>query len=153
MWANRNGFFYVLDRATGKFLLGKPFVKVNWASGLDEKRPADPDAAAGRAADLAGQSGRHQLVSAVVQPAHRAVLLLRRGKTTRPIFGGEPVDVSAQGRNFGGGVNRSVAPVPGAPAMPASAPRPDQQLDRSGRQRRGDRDRSADRRAEVEVHA
>jgi alcohol dehydrogenase (cytochrome c) len=35
MWANRNGFFYVLDRATGKFLLGQPFVKVNWASGFD----------------------------------------------------------------------------------------------------------------------
>ena len=37
MAANRNGFFYVLDRVTGKFLLGKPFIKVNWASGLDEK--------------------------------------------------------------------------------------------------------------------
>lgn len=37
MWANRNGFFYVLDRATGKFLQGTPYVKVNWASGLDEK--------------------------------------------------------------------------------------------------------------------
>ena len=35
LWANRNGFFYVLDRVTGKFLLGKPFVKVNWADGLD----------------------------------------------------------------------------------------------------------------------
>src|SRR5579872_3021908 len=34
-WGNRNGFFYVLDRATGKFLAGRPFVKVNWASGLD----------------------------------------------------------------------------------------------------------------------
>src|SRR4051794_3199212 len=34
--ANRNGFFYVLDRVTGKFLSGKPFVKVNWASGLDD---------------------------------------------------------------------------------------------------------------------
>ena len=52
LWANRNGFFYVLDRATGQFLLGKPFVKVNWASGLDEKgRPhehAEPDAARAR---------------------------------------------------------------------------------------------------------
>jgi alcohol dehydrogenase (cytochrome c) len=37
LWANRNGFFYVLDRATGQFLLGKPFVEVNWASGFDEK--------------------------------------------------------------------------------------------------------------------
>lgn len=37
MWANRNGFFYVLDRVTGQFLLGKPFVEVTWASGFDEK--------------------------------------------------------------------------------------------------------------------
>lgn len=30
--ANRNGFFYVLDRADGKLLLAKPFVKkLNWA--------------------------------------------------------------------------------------------------------------------------
>ena len=36
LWANRNGFFYVLDRTTGKFILGKPFAKVTWASGLDE---------------------------------------------------------------------------------------------------------------------
>src|SRR5437867_5537737 len=35
LWANRNGFFYVLDRATGQFLLGKPFVEVNWSSGFD----------------------------------------------------------------------------------------------------------------------
>jgi alcohol dehydrogenase (cytochrome c) len=37
MWANRNGFFYVLNRETGAFLSGAPFVKVNWASGLDAK--------------------------------------------------------------------------------------------------------------------
>lgn len=36
LWANRNGFFYVLDRATGKFLLGKPFVHETWATGLDK---------------------------------------------------------------------------------------------------------------------
>jgi alcohol dehydrogenase (cytochrome c) len=33
--ANRNGFYYVLDRATGEFLLGAPFVEENWAKGLD----------------------------------------------------------------------------------------------------------------------
>jgi alcohol dehydrogenase (cytochrome c) len=37
LWANRNGMFYVLDRTNGQFLLGKPFVKVNWATGFDEK--------------------------------------------------------------------------------------------------------------------
>jgi PQQ-dependent dehydrogenase (methanol/ethanol family) len=36
--ANRNGFFYALDRVTGEFLLGEPFVhKLTWASGLDAK--------------------------------------------------------------------------------------------------------------------
>ena len=35
-WANRNGFFYVLDRATGKFLRGNAYVKQNWATGLDD---------------------------------------------------------------------------------------------------------------------
>ncbi len=37
LWANRNGFFYVLDRTTGEFLLGKPFIKETWAVGIDEK--------------------------------------------------------------------------------------------------------------------
>lgn len=36
-WANRNGFFYVLDRRTGEFLSGVPFVEQNWAEGLDAK--------------------------------------------------------------------------------------------------------------------
>lgn len=36
-WANRNSFFYVLDRVTGEFLLGKPFAKQTWAEGLDAK--------------------------------------------------------------------------------------------------------------------
>ncbi|MBI1354989.1 MAG: PQQ-dependent dehydrogenase, methanol/ethanol family [Acidobacteria bacterium] len=35
LWGNRNGFFYVLDRATGEFLLGKPFIHQDWAEGLD----------------------------------------------------------------------------------------------------------------------
>jgi alcohol dehydrogenase (cytochrome c) len=35
-WAHRDGVFYVLDRSNGKFLLGKPFVKVNWLAGFDE---------------------------------------------------------------------------------------------------------------------
>ena len=31
--ADRNGFFFVLDRTNGELLLAKPFVKVNWATG------------------------------------------------------------------------------------------------------------------------
>ena len=34
--ANRNGFYYVLDRTNGKLLLAKPFVKQTWNQGFDE---------------------------------------------------------------------------------------------------------------------
>ena len=37
MWANRNAFFYVLDRETGEYLLGKPFARQTWAKRLDEQ--------------------------------------------------------------------------------------------------------------------
>jgi alcohol dehydrogenase (cytochrome c) len=36
LWGNRNGIFYVLDRTSGQFLLGKPFAKVTWTTGLDD---------------------------------------------------------------------------------------------------------------------
>jgi alcohol dehydrogenase (cytochrome c) len=37
LWANRNGLAYVLDRTTGEFLIGKPYVKVTWMDGFDPK--------------------------------------------------------------------------------------------------------------------
>ena len=36
MQANKNGFYYVIDRITGKFISGQPFAQVTWAKGLDE---------------------------------------------------------------------------------------------------------------------
>jgi alcohol dehydrogenase (cytochrome c) len=35
LWADKNGLMYALDRATGQFLVGKPFVQVNWMTGFD----------------------------------------------------------------------------------------------------------------------
>jgi quinohemoprotein ethanol dehydrogenase len=37
MQAPKNGFFYVIDRATGKLISAKPFTVVNWANGIDMK--------------------------------------------------------------------------------------------------------------------
>jgi alcohol dehydrogenase (cytochrome c) len=38
MQANRNGFFYVIDRANGKLLSAKQYIEgVNWATGIDMK--------------------------------------------------------------------------------------------------------------------
>jgi alcohol dehydrogenase (cytochrome c) len=44
MDANRNGFFYVLDRSTGRLLAANPYVNVTWASRVDLEtgRPARP---------------------------------------------------------------------------------------------------------------
>src|SRR5215510_4712910 len=40
IFANRNGFFYVLERATGKLIYGKPFIQTSWAKELTpEGRP------------------------------------------------------------------------------------------------------------------
>ncbi len=54
--ADRNGFFYVLNREDGKFVSAAPFVKdISWASGIDEtgrpifveeNRPGNPSASA-----------------------------------------------------------------------------------------------------------
>ena len=69
LWANRNGLAYVIDRTTGEFLLGKPYVKVNWMDGFDPKgRPlAFPDSSdAARHADHAdGANNRRRRL-----PAH-----------------------------------------------------------------------------------
>jgi PQQ-dependent dehydrogenase (methanol/ethanol family) len=35
MQANKNGFFYVLDRVTGAFISAQPFATVTWAKGID----------------------------------------------------------------------------------------------------------------------
>jgi alcohol dehydrogenase (cytochrome c) len=35
--ANRNAFYYVLDRSTGEFLAGQQYAKQTWAKGLDDR--------------------------------------------------------------------------------------------------------------------
>ena len=78
--ADRNGFYYVLDRTDGKLLLAKQFLRnVTWASGIGAdgrpiKLPNQEPTETGHARlPVAGR--RHQLVFALVQSAHRHVLL------------------------------------------------------------------------------
>jgi alcohol dehydrogenase (cytochrome c) len=35
--ANRNAFYYVLDRTSGEFVAGRPYAKQTWAKGLDDR--------------------------------------------------------------------------------------------------------------------
>ncbi|MBO6767444.1 MAG: PQQ-dependent dehydrogenase, methanol/ethanol family [Erythrobacter sp.] len=42
MQAPKNGFFYVLDRATGEFISAEPYIPLNWATRMDENgRPIE----------------------------------------------------------------------------------------------------------------
>jgi alcohol dehydrogenase (cytochrome c) len=43
MQASRNGYFFVLDRITGRNLLTTPFAAVNWAKGIDADGRPIPD--------------------------------------------------------------------------------------------------------------
>ena len=63
MQANKNGFFYVLDRATGEFLSGKPFVSgITWAAGLDPKT--------GRPIEVKSISEKPAIISPAPDGAH-----------------------------------------------------------------------------------
>jgi alcohol dehydrogenase (cytochrome c) len=41
--ACRNGWFFVLDRATGKAIVSKEYVKTNWSKGIDKRGQPIPD--------------------------------------------------------------------------------------------------------------
>jgi glucose dehydrogenase len=37
MQANKNGFYYVLDRLTGQFISAGPYARINWSTGIDQR--------------------------------------------------------------------------------------------------------------------
>jgi alcohol dehydrogenase (cytochrome c) len=116
VWANRNGNFYVLDRETGKFLVGKPFVKVNWMDKFDERgRPNQTPQPPGQPT-WPGNQGGTNWYSPSYSP-HTGLFYIPAWEGYATIFGGTPVEYQ-EGRNFGGGANRNYVPVPGAPAVP-----------------------------------
>jgi alcohol dehydrogenase (cytochrome c) len=116
VWANRNGNFYVLDRETGKFLVGKPFVKVNWMDKFDERgRPNQTPQPPGQPT-WPGNQGGTNWYSPSYSP-HTGLFYIPAWEGYATVFGGTPVQYQ-EGRNFGGGANRNHVPVPGAPAVP-----------------------------------
>ena len=122
LFANRNGFFYVLDRATGKFLLGKPFAKLNWASGLDANgRPIQTPQPPG-ATTAPHQQGATNWYSPSYSP-RTGLFYVSTWQDVQGVFRATP-QVYEAGRNFAGGGFRSSAPVPDAPGPPTLARAP-----------------------------
>jgi len=80
MQAPKNGFFYVLDRDTGKLISAKPFVKVTWASGVDLQSGRPVEAANARFTHgpfemWPGNNGGHSWLPMSFSPAAGLVYL------------------------------------------------------------------------------
>ena len=113
LWANRNGNFYVLDRATGTFLLGKPFVRVNWMSGFDANgRPIQTPQPAGLPTYPAIQGGTNWYSPSYSRRTQ--MLYISAWEDQGQLFGATPIEYQ-EGRNFTGGVNQPFVPMPGEP--------------------------------------
>jgi alcohol dehydrogenase (cytochrome c) len=116
MAANRNGFFYVLDRVTGKFLLGKPFIKVNWASGLDEKgRPVQTPQAPGEPT-YPGQQGGTNWWSPAYSP-RTGLFYVGAWENVSGVFSSQPATYKPGG-SFMGGTFRATRPTPESAVSP-----------------------------------
>jgi alcohol dehydrogenase (cytochrome c) len=116
MTANRNGFFYVLDRVTGKFLLGKPFTNVNWASGLDENgRPIQTPQPPG-APTRPTQQGATNWYSPSYSP-RTGLFYASIWEDGSGVFTSQAQEYRA-GQNFMGGNFRWTRPAPDAPVPP-----------------------------------
>ena len=113
LWANRNGIFYVLDRTTGQFLLGKPFVKVTWANGFDEKgRPQRvPGKVSTKEGTLIypGNPGGTSWYSPSYSP-RTGLFYVSSWANSSTYYSKFPVGEYREGRTYGGGMTRSVIP-------------------------------------------
>jgi alcohol dehydrogenase (cytochrome c) len=103
LWANRNGFYYVLDRSTGEFLHGSAFVQQNWNAGLDAKgRPIELPKSEKRqegALLFPGNVGGTSWWSPTYYPARQLMIVpvLEQGMVFFPSFDSPP---KGSGRSF-----------------------------------------------------
>jgi len=115
LWGNRNGFFYVLDRTTGKFLSAMPFVKVNWASGIDDKGRPIPTPQPDGQPTWPGVQGGTNWYSPSYSP-RTGLFYLSAWDGYASIFKPESSQY-VPGRNFLGGGATPYAQVQGAPGV------------------------------------
>lgn len=118
LFANRNGFFYVLDRATGKFILGRPFAdKINWASGLDERGRPIPTPQPIGSPTFPGIQGATNWYSPSYSP-RTGLFYVSVWEDYGTMFGVRLPVPYRDGGTPSGGANRPYVPIPGAPSMP-----------------------------------
>ena len=125
MQANKDAFFYVIDRVTGQFISAGPFSQVTWASGLDPKtgRPiVNKEAWYGSTATLItpGGGGAHNWSPMAFNPMTGLTYVPTSTLNTFSYA------VEAPFNPRPGSTTGTVrpAPTPTAPAPPAIGPKP-----------------------------
>jgi len=104
-WAARNGFFYLLDRNDGKFLLAKAFVRQTWAKGFDDKGrpeviPGQEPTPEGRGDIFPGVDGGANWMSHSYSPLTKLMYVAAREE--RRVFTKNTVQHAAEGNNAAG---------------------------------------------------
>ena len=115
LWANRNGYFYVLDRVTGEFLTGTPFVRVNWSSGLQENGRPIPTPQPAGSPTWPGNQGGTNWYPPSFSPS-TGLFYVSAWEDYATIYRPQE-SVFTPGRAFLGGGFDVLTPVPGAPGV------------------------------------
>jgi quinohemoprotein ethanol dehydrogenase len=130
MQANKDGFYYVLDRVTGQFISGQPFARVTWAKGLNEAtgRPiVNEEAHYGNDAISISPSagGGHNWSPMSFNPATGLVYIPSNPNSSQTIAMDPKFEYHPDRKNLG--INRAAAPAGGAktpPTLPGIGPEP-----------------------------
>ncbi|MBV9504111.1 MAG: PQQ-binding-like beta-propeller repeat protein [Acidobacteriia bacterium] len=143
MQANKDGFYYVIDRITGAFISGQPFARVTWARGLNEAtgRPiVNPEAHYGSdtVAISPSAGGAHNWSPMSFHPATGLVYIPTTPSSTYNFTLDEKFDYKAGQKNIGvirntgtpatpdtaGAKTSAAVPAKAPSALPAIGPEP-----------------------------
>ena len=123
MQAPKNGFFYVLDRTSGKLISAQPFTTINWASGVDMKtgRPLqNPAAQYGETHKpwfaMPGPLGSHNWQPMSFSPQTHLVYIPAQDI---PFAYGDPKTFAANPLAFNTGIDPSILGMPEDPKVKA----------------------------------
>jgi len=129
MQANKNGFFYVLDRITGEFISAQPFSRVSWAKGIDPKtgRPIiNPEVMYGKDPQPVspGGGGAHNWSPMSFNPQTGLVYIPTRGWDTFNYAVNYDFDATRAGGTGLSGLNSNTRDLTRRPPAPFIGPEP-----------------------------
>jgi quinohemoprotein ethanol dehydrogenase len=125
MQANKDGFFYVLDRLTGQFVSAAPYASVNWSKGVDPRtgRPmVNPGAYYSTESVIIspGAGGAHNWSPMSFNP-RTGLVYIPTTSFSQSTHAAEPVYDPSSGRTSG---TVRGAPPPKTPPLPMIGPEP-----------------------------